>query len=126
MHEIEAEGEAERFADKMSRRPGSRRCVAILAGISLDERNELLERVRRYRRMNGDYQSCNNRERNHIEVLSELIRDLAVQRGIDHIARIDHQQRVSIGSHSCHPAHGYIAAATTHILDVELLSPPFR
>src|SRR5262245_50213075 len=28
--------------------------------------------------------------------------------------------------HSCHSAHGNIAAATTHILDVELLSPSFR
>src|SRR5262249_881813 len=27
---------------------------------------------------------------------------------------------------SCHPAHRNIAAATTHILDVELLSSPFR
>src|SRR5262249_52434481 len=44
----------------------------------------------------------------------------------DHIARIDHEQRVAIGRHSCHPAHGNIAAATTHILDVELLSPSFR
>src|SRR5262245_19565865 len=110
----------------MSRSPGSRRCVAILAGISLDERNELLERVRRYRWVNGDYQSGKSRERNQIEVLSEFIGDLAVQRGIDHIARIDYQQRVSIGRHSCYPAHGYIAAATTHILDVELFSPPFR
>ena len=88
MHEVEAEGEAERFADKMSRRPGSRRCVAVLAGIGLDECNELLERMRRYRRVNGDYQSGESRERNQIEVLSELIGDLAVQRGIDHIARL--------------------------------------
>jgi hypothetical protein len=78
MHKIEAEGEAERFADKMSRRPGSRRCVTVLAGIGLDECNELSERVRRYRRMNGDYQCGKSRERNQIEVLSELIRNLTV------------------------------------------------
>src|SRR5262245_27689540 len=126
MHEIEAEGEAKRFADKMSRRSGSRRRVAVLAGIGLDECDQVLERMRGYRRMNRDYQSGESRERNEIEVLSKLIGDLAVQRGIDHIAWVDHQQRVAIGRHSCHPTHGNIAAATTHILDVELLSPPFR
>src|SRR5262245_11270927 len=78
MHKIEAEREAERFADQMSRRSGSRRCVAVLTGIGLDECDQVLERMRRYRRVNGDYQSGESCERNQIEVLAELIRDLAV------------------------------------------------
>src|SRR5262249_9928168 len=64
MHKIESEGEAERFADQMSRRSSSRRCVAVLARIGLDECDEFLERVRRYRWVDGDYQSGESRERN--------------------------------------------------------------
>src|SRR6516225_11625705 len=122
MHEIEAEREAERFADNMSRRSSPRRCVTVLAGIGLDECDQVSERMRRYRWVNGDYQSGENRERNQVEILSELIGDLAVQCGIDHIAWTDHEQRVAIGRHFCHAAHGNIAASTTHILDVELLA----
>ena len=110
----------------MSGRPGPRRCVAVFAGIGLDERDEVLDGVRRHRRMDRDHQGGGDRERDQVEVLFEFIGDFVVERGIDHVARIDHEQGVAIGRHPCHSAHGDIAAAAAHVLDVELLAHTLR
>jgi hypothetical protein len=80
---------AERFADKVSRRPSPRRCVAASAGIGLDQPNQVVDRVRRHRRVDHDHQGGEDRERDQVEVLFEFMGNFAAERGIDHVTRVD-------------------------------------
>ena len=85
-----------------------------------------LSRMRRHRRVDSDHQGGEDRKRDQVEVLFEFIRHFVVERGIDHVARIDHEQRVAVGRHLCHAAHGDVAAAAAHVLDIELLADMLR
>ena len=88
----------------------------------LDQDNQLLDRSRRDGWVDREHQSGGNRERDRIEVLFEFIRDSVVERGIDHVAGIDHQQGVAVGYRFGRAAHTVIAAAAAHVLNEKLLS----
>jgi hypothetical protein len=76
--------------------------------------------------MHRDDQGRQHGERDRIEIFFEAIWNLIVQRRIDHVARIDHQQRVAIGCHLGDAAHRDIAAAAADVLDEELPARPVR
>src|ERR1700754_1996766 len=120
MHEVETERQSKLLADQVAGCPGSRRSVTVFAGICLDQSNQVVDRSRRYRWMDGENQGRGNRERNRIEVLFEFMGDFVVNLGIDHVAGIDDKQGIAVRCGLGGAAHTDIAAATTYVLDKEL------
>src|SRR6516165_11399799 len=61
MHKVQAERQAEQFADEMSRCPGSWGSKIVLAGMGFDEADEVPDRLHRQRRMNCEHRGCSDR-----------------------------------------------------------------
>ena len=93
-----------------------------MPGLALIERDELLDRARRHRRVDRENNGGVDRERDRVEILVGIERDFVVQGGIDDIRRGDEQNGISVGRRLCGAAHADVAAATGNVLDVELLS----
>ena len=123
MHEIEAERHAEQFAGEMGRRPDPRRSVAVGAGVRFDERDQVLDRLRRQRRVDREHLGRGDRDRDRVEVPVRIIGNFAVKAGIDDVGgSVGDEGRVTVRRRLRCPAHADIAARTRHVLDVELFS----
>ncbi len=122
VHKIEAERQAQLFAQEMPRGPDPGRRIVVLARIGFDEGDEILDRPRRQGRVNREHQRIGGRHCYGIEVLAGVIRDSVEESGIYHVVIRDEDDRVSVRCGLCGPAHRDIAARSGYVLDVELLA----
>ena len=81
----------------MRARRDAARCVVELAGLRFRERDQLLHRFHRQRRMHDEDVRQRREARDRREVAHRVERQLLVQARIDRERRGDHEQRVAVG-----------------------------
>ena len=86
----------------------------------LDLLDQLLDGVRRHRRVHGKHHGRGDGERHRIEILAGVVGNLTVQGGIDDVVDAIDQHRVAVGCRLGGPARSNIAAGSADILDIEL------
>src|SRR5262245_23509114 len=126
MDEVEATRQPELIAYKMSRCTWAAGTVTIFARMSIDEGDEVLDRVGRQRWIDREHNSRGDRERYRIEIVMRIVGNLVVQAGIDDVVGWNDHHRVTVGCRVCRSGHADIAAGAGYVFDVELFSDLLR
>src|SRR5262245_40225672 len=91
----------ELLAYKMSRCTWAAGTVTIFARMSIDEGDEVLDRVGRQRWIDREHNSRGDRERYRIEIVMRIVGNLVVQAGIDDLVGWNDHHRVTVGCRLC-------------------------
>src|SRR5262249_61435474 len=79
VHEVETKRQAERFAYEMAGLPDPGGRVAVLAGTGFDQRDQLIDRLRRQRGVYAERHHVGDGDRDGVEVLVGVVGDRAVE-----------------------------------------------
>ena len=96
MHEVELQRMGEQRTDELRRRAGARRREAVFAGIGPDQRHQLLDALRRHRRIDRQHHRRGGAERDGVEVLERIEAGVAVQIWIVGEVAARHQDGVAV------------------------------
>ena len=119
-----AELELEQLADQLRLVPAPGRGEAVLAGVGLHQRDQLLHVLRRERRMHRQHVRPDADQRDRREVLARVVGHLAVEARVEREARRREQDGVAVGRRAARPAPmPMLLAGAGDVLDVELLAP---
>src|SRR5215831_11023269 len=122
VHEVETKRQAERFAYEMAGLPDPGGRVAVLAGTGFDQRDQLIDRLRRQRGVYAERHHVGDGDRDGVEVLVGVVGDRAVEARIDDVAAGHDEDRVTVGRRLRGPAHTDIAPSARYVFHVELLA----
>src|SRR6266851_7269190 len=106
----------------MCLRAGPRGRVAVFAGTGSYEGHEVLDGLRRHRRVDGKHGCRGDRKRDRLEVLVRIIGNLVEESWVHDIGTESEQQGIAIGRRLGSLAGADIARGTCDVLDIELLA----
>jgi len=96
------------------------------AGVGLGIGDELGRRCGRHRRVHQHDQRRADRDRHRRQVDGEPETDIGVERLVHRVARIGHEQRVTVGRRAHGELGGDVGGAARTVLDHERLAEPLR
>ena len=96
-HQIELGRHLEQFRREIGRGADTRRADAVLLVVFLDQHHQFLHGLRGYRRMRDKHIGRSREIGYRHEALERIVRNLRVERGIDHVARTHHRDGVAVG-----------------------------
>ena len=123
MHHVDAGHRLEQLAGKMRHRAHARGAVAVLAGVGLQQRDELTQILCRQLRVGDQHQRKAAGERDRDEVLDRIVWQVLVDEGVDHGRghRLE-DQRVAVGPRPGDRVGGDGAAGAALVLHHHLLA----
>src|SRR5262245_3772462 len=109
----------------MRRRAGSRLSKVVLAGIGLDQRDEFLDRLRRYLWVDAQHVWRSGHQRHRGEILERIVRHPGIEAWVHYEPGARNKDRITVCSSLGSLRGPSVAAAARNIFDVELLAKVF-
>src|SRR6266511_3319569 len=106
--------------------PRAGRGKAVLAGMGLDERDEVLDRLYWQRRVDGEHRGRGYRERDGVKILGRIVGHVRVKCGIDDEVGAGDEDGVAVRRRLRRAPDPDIAARAGDVLDVELRTQLLR
>src|SRR5262245_27726299 len=122
MDDVEAERQPQHLAQEMALRSHPAGRVTVLAGIGLDQRDELFEVARGQRRIDDNDVERSNRQRDRREVLLGIERQLGEQRRVHDVGAERNEQRVAVRRRASGLRRADIAGRAGDVLHIKLLA----
>ena len=97
MHEVKPKRQAQLFASEVWLGSRSSRSETVFAGAGFDQCDEILHRLRRERRIDGEHRRGGDRKRDRREILDGVIGELVENRGIRDMGAESEENGVTVG-----------------------------
>ncbi len=126
VRDVDTQRQLEQFASEMRGRATAGRGVAVFAGACLGQRHQFVDALGWDRGMHHQHMRRRAHQRNRLEVLVGIVGDFRIEADIGDEVAGGAEDRIAVRRGARGGAHGDVAAAAGHVLDVERLPETFR